>query len=216
MKNWKKSYFFCFFALLVLISSLVACNKSNSGGKSFNSAEDLNAYLDKQPANSPDKPIRVTMTINDPMLKNVVKVITSAGKYVSFNISGNVLTSIGSNVFANCTSLVSITIPKSVVSIAGNAFIGCSNLISFSWLGFDSSLLNGTWVEDGGWTFKFSNGNYEYGPAGKTSEYKGVYFTSDGALTLFEGNNYSNISTTTRYSVNGNLLRFGNLEFTKQ
>jgi hypothetical protein len=85
---------------------MIACNKSGSvvsggGGKSFNSAEELKAYLDKQPAYSPDKPIMVTMNANAPMLPNIVRAINSAGKYVSFNISGNALTVIPDSAFYN-------------------------------------------------------------------------------------------------------------------
>jgi len=97
---------------LVTAFSMIACNKGGSGGKSINSAEALKAYLDKQPANGPDKPIKVSMTINLPMFENVVDVIKSAGKYVSLNISGNILTNIPDGAFLGCETLTSITIPN--------------------------------------------------------------------------------------------------------
>jgi len=113
-----------------------AKKNSDGGGKSFNSADELKAYLDKQPANGPDKPIKISMTINDPMLNNVAKVLNSAGKYVSLNITGDALTTIPKNVFGHdsteysCQTLVSITIPNSVTSIGDWNFWFCNNLTS--------------------------------------------------------------------------------------
>jgi len=128
-------------ALVAVIGfAMIACNKSGGssggGGKSLNSAEELKAYLDKQPVNGPDKPIKVKMAINDPMLKSVADVIKSAGKYVSLNITGTALTSIPDNAFYDdetyegCETLVSITIPNSVTKIGERAFSGCSGLTS--------------------------------------------------------------------------------------
>jgi len=127
--------------------SMIACNKSggssgskSSGGvgKTLNSAEELKEYLDKQPVNGPDKPIKVSMTINNPMLKSVVDVLNSAGKYVSLNISGNALTTIPREAFYDrkthkgCETLVSITIPNSVTEIGRDAFIDCSSLTNIN------------------------------------------------------------------------------------
>ena len=126
--------------ILVIGLTVIACNKSSSsssggGGKSLNSAEELKAYLDSQPANSPDKPIKVSMAINDLMLESVVDVIRSAGKYVSLNITGNALTTIPRRAFLNCKSLVSITIPNSVKSTGEVAFYGCDQLTSVTFQG---------------------------------------------------------------------------------
>jgi hypothetical protein len=122
----------------VLVFSMASCTGSGGGGKSFNSAEELKAYLDKQPANSPDKPIRVTMSANAPMLPNIVIAINSAGKYVSLNLSGSALTTIPEYAFFDrstrngmaCTLLTAITIPDSVASIEEAAFSGCTGLAS--------------------------------------------------------------------------------------
>jgi len=107
-------------ALVAVIGfSMVACG---GGEKSINNADDLKAYLDKQPANSPDKPIKVAMKINENMVEGVRKAINLAGKYVSLNLSGSPLTTIPDDAFRDCKSLVGITIPNSVTSIGDGAF----------------------------------------------------------------------------------------------
>ena len=40
-------------------------------------------YLDSQPANGPDKPIKVSMVINDLMLDSIQNFINSTGDYTS-------------------------------------------------------------------------------------------------------------------------------------
>jgi hypothetical protein len=109
--------------------TFAACSKGGSsgsgGGKTLNSAEELKTYLDSQPANSPNEPIKVSMTINDPMLKSVADVIKSAGKYVSLNITGNLLTNIDNSSFADCKALTGITMPDSVTTIQNVAFMRC-------------------------------------------------------------------------------------------
>ena len=52
------------------------------------------------------------------------------GSQVEEYIIGDNVTSIGNNAFWNCTSLTSVTIPKSVTSIGSQAFSGCSGLTS--------------------------------------------------------------------------------------
>ena len=98
--------------------------------QSFNSAEALKEYLDRQPANSRDKPIRVTVSASNQMIKNIAETIRSAGKFVSISINGNALTSIEEYAFWNCTNLTSVTIPNSVTSIGRMAFYGCASLAS--------------------------------------------------------------------------------------
>jgi len=77
--------------------SATGCTGSN--GQTLNSAEALKEYLDKQPANSPDKPIRVTMNATDIMMEKIVAAINSTSIYVSLNLSGNALTVIPDNAF---------------------------------------------------------------------------------------------------------------------
>jgi hypothetical protein len=126
----KKTLFVLF---TVLVFSATACT---ARAQTLNSADDLKAYLDKQPANTPDKPIRVTMNANGPMLEKIAAAITASGKYVSLNLSGSALTSIPYRAFYDgstkkgCVPLVAITIPSSVTSIEASAFYGCAGLTS--------------------------------------------------------------------------------------
>jgi hypothetical protein len=107
-----------------------ACFGQSGGGGSINSARALMEYLDSQPANSPDKPIMVTMSVNDLMIKEVENVLTSAGKYVSLNLSGSPLTKIPGGAFRGCKALVGLTIPNNVTTIGEDAFRNYTNLIS--------------------------------------------------------------------------------------
>jgi hypothetical protein len=124
-------------AVIVFIGfTMIACNKNGSSGvKSLNSPEELKKYLDSQQANISDKPIKVSITINDTMLKSVVDIIDSAGKYVSLNITGNALTNIPDYAFWGSTNLTSVTIPDSVTSIGLLAFVECTKLNSVTFKG---------------------------------------------------------------------------------
>jgi len=112
-------------------------NSNKSGGsssvKSFNNVDDLKSYLDKQPANSPDDPIKVTISADASTLPKIADAINSSGKYVSLTISGSALTTVPRGVFNNCrTLLVSVTLPNSVTSIGNWAFMNCTNLKSIT------------------------------------------------------------------------------------
>jgi hypothetical protein len=108
----------------------------NCFAQSINSPDALKQYLDNQPANSPDKPIKVVMGANDLMLRNIAAVITSSGKYVSIEFTGSALTTIPNNAFVDattgkgCASLAYIIIPNSVKSIGDYAFAGCTSLFN--------------------------------------------------------------------------------------
>jgi len=131
---------FEFIAIIAVIGfSMTSC--SGGGGKSFNSAEALKKYLDSQPANSPDKPIKVTMNANDKMIEDISEAIRTSNKYVSLNFSGNTLTEIPPAGFGEwalgtrCNTLVSVTIPASVTNIWAFAFAECENLTRVTFQG---------------------------------------------------------------------------------
>jgi hypothetical protein len=137
--------------ILIMVLLFPSCT-GKAGAQTINSATELKAYLDKQPANSPDKPIKVAMRVNNMMFKDIVKVIRETGKYVSLDLSGsplteipyafegcqtlagiiipNGVTSIGQEAFAYCENLASVTIPNSVTSIGDQAFVDCRRLTS--------------------------------------------------------------------------------------
>ena len=124
-----------FFAVILALA-FTACSKSGGGGssggggKSLNSATELMEYLDKQPANSTDQPIKVAMKANDMMIKDIVEVLNNAGKYVSLDLSGSPLTTFPERAFRNCKTLVGITIPNGVTNIGYMVFAYCTNLAS--------------------------------------------------------------------------------------
>jgi len=134
MKNiLKKLGIIAFLSVFTL--SVTACfNQSGEGGKNLNSPEALKEYLDSHPANSPDKPIKVSIRANELMLPKIRDVLNSAGKYVNLNLTGNDLTTIVENAFYDektrkgCETLVGITIPNSVTNIREGAFFCCTNL----------------------------------------------------------------------------------------
>jgi hypothetical protein len=82
----------------------------------------LKEYLDSQPANTPDKPIQVSMSVNDLTIGKLKNVLDGAGKYVSLTLTGSALKTIPDAAFCyisqissyfneGCPSLVGITIP---------------------------------------------------------------------------------------------------------
>jgi len=138
------------------VKSNANTGSNSGGGKVFNNADELKEYLDKQPANGPDKPVNVTVNVSASTLPKIAEAIDSAGKYVNLSISGGGLTTIPRGAFngcktmltgltlpnsvtkidywafMNCTSLKSITIPNSVTSIGANAFNNCTALTSIA------------------------------------------------------------------------------------
>jgi len=119
---------------------------------------DLKSYLSKQPRNTPDEPIKVTMVTDDLGLPNIKEAINSAGRYVDLTIKRDLLsrqllttlsnfgsckmlvsitipneiTSIGSGAFAQCTNLTGVTIPNTVTSIGDYAFSDCKSLVGIT------------------------------------------------------------------------------------
>ena len=94
--------------------------------QTINSLEALEEYLDKQPANSHENPIKISMNINDDMVIGISGVIHFSGKYVSLDLSRSTgLTSIED---FRCIGLTSVTIPNSVNGIYGTSFDYCPSL----------------------------------------------------------------------------------------
>jgi hypothetical protein len=134
MKNTLKVLSIIAFVSVFTISVTACFSQSGGGEKILNSPEALKKYLDSQPANSPDKPIKISMGVNEIMLPKIRDVLNSAGKYVSLNLTGNALTTIPENAFYDektrkgCETLVGITIPNSVTIIREGAFFCCTSL----------------------------------------------------------------------------------------
>jgi len=192
-----KFNFFMLTALIVAIAfSFASCG--SSGGKTINSAEALKEYLDKQSANSPEKPITVTMSANAPMLEKISAAITASGKYVSLNLSGNVLTEIPENAFKGCVPLVGITIPDSVTSIGNFAFAGCTGLAFVTIPASVTSVGNQAFVGNighgGGKVFYYSKAGFTMTDSGEICHYLEAAPTDLG--TLVWATSYKNISGT--------------------
>jgi hypothetical protein len=128
MKN--KIKVFGLFILIVVFAFLMTACFGQGGSKIIKSAEELKTYLDSQSANSPDKPIKVSINANEQMIGKIAEVIKSTDKYVSLTFSGNGLTTIPDFAFAGCTSLASITIGNGVTRIGDAAFYNCTSLTS--------------------------------------------------------------------------------------
>jgi len=148
----------CGFLAVVLMLAFAACSGSGGGGKSLNSAEALKEYLDKQTANSPDQPIKVTMKVNDMMIKDIVEVLNNAGKYVSLDLSDSPLKEIPQGAFIDCKTLVSITIPNGVTSIGAFSY-------SLTSITVDSG--NPNYASEGGILYNKAKTEIVYVPRGK-------------------------------------------------
>jgi len=113
--------------IFIMVMMFFTCPKTGAqtgGGKNITSADALKTYLDNQPANAPDKPIKIKMSVNDQMIGNILKVIQEAGKYVSLDLLGSPLTDLPSyKDLSNCESLIGICIGTgdSVIRIGDSA-----------------------------------------------------------------------------------------------
>ena len=82
----------------------------------------------------------------------------------------DIVTTIGNQAFASCSSLTSVTIPDGVTTIEGNAFSGCSSLTSVT-------------IPDSVTTIE---GNV-FGHCSSLTEFRGKYASEDGRCLIIDG-----------------------------
>jgi hypothetical protein len=118
------------FAIIEFQSTL--CFGQSNNVKEINNANELKEYLDKQPANNPDIPIKVAININDVLLNSFCTVIKNTDKYVSIDLSGSQLKNIPRDAFYNCKNLTNVILPNGITSIGNEAFRKCTSLVSIT------------------------------------------------------------------------------------
>jgi len=193
-----------------------------SFGQPLNSPESLKAYLDKQPANSPDKPIKITMNVNEQMLRKIATTISSTNKYVFLDLSASNITYIGWGAFEGCTYLTNITIPNSVTKIDTVAFVNCTSLASITIpnnvfnIGFGAfsgctSLTtltvnsgNSTFISDDGVLYNKSKSTLVLYPGGKTGA-----FTIPNTVTNIEKGAFSSCASLTSVTIPNSVTTIG-------
>jgi uncharacterized protein YjdB len=93
-------------------------------------SETLGLYLTILSENTASSPHNITLKVNDNNYNDfddIKNALNSAyNKYVNLNLSGSTITNFGS--LYGCTSLVSITIPASVLEFSESAFDSCNSL----------------------------------------------------------------------------------------
>jgi len=198
------------FILIILLTALLtlsaaACSGQNVGedGKNINSAEALKAYLDSQPANSPDKPIIVKIIINASMLPKIVEVINSSGKYVSLDLSDSPMITIGRGAFAGCSNITSITIPNSVINIEDQSFAGCTSLATIN---VDTN--NTNYSSEHGVLYNKNKTTLVAYPGGKT----GAFTIPDNVTSIGEWA-FSNCTNLTNITIPDNVTNIGEWAF---
>jgi hypothetical protein len=127
MMNLQKFIRITAFAVVLIFSTGLCFAQSV---KTVNSVDELKDYLESQPSNTADKPIRVKITVNDLMSKGVVDAIKATGRYVSLDLSDSALKTFPLNAFKGCNTLALITMPNTLTSIRDDAFNGCTGLTS--------------------------------------------------------------------------------------
>lgn len=167
----------------VMVITTASCSKSggdSSGGgfKSLNSVDDLKGYLDSQPANKPDKPIKVKLSISEQMVWKVAEAIKSAGKYVSLDLSGSLLAVIPRKAFKDSNGLlVSITLDTSSIMIGEAAYSGKTG-------------------PGGGKVFYYKSTGFTMTDSGEVCHYLEAAPVSDNIGHLIWSNSYKDIEGT--------------------
>jgi len=105
-------------------------------GDAFTTIAAMAEWLRAQPATTAAAPYRIKLNVND-LGGNYLNsgsagyaLRSNGAKYVSLDLSGSTITSIGDNAFNQCYSLTSVIIPSSVTSIGQKAFEICRSLTS--------------------------------------------------------------------------------------
>jgi hypothetical protein len=95
---------------------------------------EIGSYLAKQPANTDSSAYNIAVKVNNAEELSIIRTALweEPNKYVRLDLTGSIITSIGSSAFMNCHSLTRITIPDSVTSIMSGAFFDCKNLTSIT------------------------------------------------------------------------------------
>jgi hypothetical protein len=175
----------CISVILVIMAVFTLLDCSGLGNaNALNSAEALKKFLDEKPANSLENPINVVMNVNDLMIADVAEAISSAGKFVTLDLSrSSGLTAID-GAFKNNKALTGIILPDSVTRIRDKDFHGCLNLTKLKWteMGTDSSLI-GTWEsKDAKKEIVFTKEFFEFSGGGKQP--KGFYYITDDTVNF--------------------------------
>jgi len=114
----------------------IVAEASTINPSNITSIVDLDTWLDAQPANTAATAYTVKLNVSNLggiAGVNIRQTLTNnSTKYVSLDLSGITMTSIGDTAFAGCTSLTNITIPASVTSIGQMAFLGCTSLTAIT------------------------------------------------------------------------------------
>jgi hypothetical protein len=97
---------------------------SEGGGNNNITPATLADYLATLPANSASNPHNIALKVNntDEFWALNVALKGAPNKYVSLNLTGSTVTSIGEWIFVECATLVGITIPNNITSIEDGAF----------------------------------------------------------------------------------------------
>jgi len=105
--------------------------------KVFTSIVDFWNWLINQPENRPTSPYHAKLNVSnlveaDTSLGFVLRTEGNSNKYVKLDLSGSTFQTIDTGVINECTNLVSIIIPNSVITIGSMAFSDCTSLTSIT------------------------------------------------------------------------------------
>jgi hypothetical protein len=181
MKSKIKQYVLVFISVFLFTAASL-------NAVTFTSAKELGEWLSAQPDNTASTPYSVTLKISNSSGIRLA-LIDNKTKYVSLELSD--CTSIATNDFFNCTSLISITIPKSVKTIIMPVFSGCKNLSAIN-----VDVDNTVYCSDNGVLYYKDKGKLLHYPAGKTNASFTIPNSVDTIATraFYECTNLTNVT----------------------